>query len=107
MFVVRFRTRGVRPSLESFFFAILRWMADSTVRTMGRRPEINVSAIPVAGVGGLGMLALAVIIAATFPAARWLLLLGIGAGAVLAAALIITRGRSPAAMPRERSTFHL
>ena len=37
------------------------------------RPSINMSAIPVAGIGGLGMLALVVIMAIAFPAARWLL----------------------------------
>jgi hypothetical protein len=58
--------------------------------------QINMSAIPVAGIGGVGMLALAAIIAAVFIEARWLLLSGF-AGGVLFAVLLIAyrRGHSP------------
>ena len=52
---------------------------------------IDSSAITVAGIGGIGMIGLVVIIAATFPIARWLLLGGLSAGAVVAAVLILRR----------------
>lgn len=55
--------------------------------------QINMSAIPVAGIGGVGMLALAAIIAAVFIEARWLLLSGF-AGGVLFAVLLVGYRRS-------------
>jgi hypothetical protein len=56
-----------------------------------RRVQINTSAIPVDGVGGIGMLAIAAIIVASFPEARWLFILGGCAGAALAGVLILIR----------------
>lgn len=53
--------------------------------------QINISAIPVAGIGGLGMVALAAIIAVAFPLARWLLVGGIVSGVAIAAVLILVR----------------
>ena len=53
-----------------------------------RNVEINVSRIPVAGIGGIGMLAGAAIIAAVFIEARWLLALGVAGGVVFAVLLI-------------------
>ena len=44
---------------------------------MDRRPEINISAIPVAGIGGAGLLVVALSMAAEFPEARWLLTGGV------------------------------
>lgn len=55
--------------------------------------SINSSAIAVAGVGGLGMIALVVIIAATFAIAR-LLLAGGAVGGVIVAAILILRRRN-------------
>jgi hypothetical protein len=58
---------------------------------MTRQPEpisINSSTITVSGVRGLGMIAVAAIIASTFAIARWLLLGGVAGGVILAAILI-------------------
>ncbi len=55
--------------------------------------QINTTAIPVAGVGGIGMLALAAIIAAVFTEARWLLILGIVGGVIFAGLLVALRRR--------------
>jgi hypothetical protein len=58
--------------------------------------QINMSAIPVAGIGGIGMLALAAIIAAVFIEARWLLVSGFIGGLLFAALLVAyRRGRQP------------
>jgi hypothetical protein len=55
---------------------------------------INSSTIAVAGVGGLGMMALVLVIAATFAIARWLLVGGLVGGVLLALVLIaLRRGR--------------
>jgi hypothetical protein len=64
------------------------------------RPSINMSAIPVAGIGGLGMLALVVIMAVAFPAARWLLFGGLVAGALLALVLLFVRRNRRLGAPR-------
>src|SRR5262245_66474268 len=54
-----------------------------------RQPlSINIRAIGVAGIGGLGMIALVVIIDIAFPIARWVLLSGILGGGLSAMALI-------------------
>ena len=62
--------------------------------------SINSSAIAVAGVGGLGMIALVVIIAATFAIARWLLVGGVVGGVILAAILILRRRYRQLGEPR-------
>lgn len=62
--------------------------------------SINSSSIAVAGVGGLGMIALVVIIAATFPVARGLVVGGIVGGVCLAAILILRRRRQQLGGPR-------
>ena len=54
---------------------------------------INMSSIPVKGAGGLGLLAMVLLMAAAIPAARWMLIGSLLAGAV-AAALVIYRHRS-------------
>lgn len=59
-----------------------------------RYAQINISAIPVAGIGGIGMLAGAVIMAWALPEARWLLFAGGAAGALLGAILILMRSRT-------------
>ncbi|MGE5813739.1 MAG: hypothetical protein ACM36C_04560 [Acidobacteriota bacterium] len=63
-----------------------------------RNVQINMSAIPVAGIGGIGMLALAAIIAAVFTEARWLLGVGL-AGGVVCALLLIAYHRSHKSPP--------
>jgi hypothetical protein len=66
-----------------------------------RNPSsINSSTIVVAGVGGLGMLALVVIIAARFAIARWLLFGGLAGGVILAAILILRGSRRRIGAPR-------
>ena len=52
---------------------------------------INFGAVRVAGVPGLSLVAIVVAIAFQFPEARWLLALGVAAGAAAAAALIAIR----------------
>ncbi|HSL24130.1 MAG TPA: hypothetical protein VK886_21530 [Vicinamibacterales bacterium] len=71
------------------------------------RVEINMSAIPVAGIGGLGMVALAGVIALAFPEARLLLIIGL-VGGVLLGIGIIARRRRRAASHRDDpvSVFH-
>ena len=64
------------------------------------RPSINMSAIPVAGIGGLGMLALVVIMAIAFPAARWLLFGGLAGGSLVALALVLGRRKHRLGAPR-------
>ena len=61
-------------------------MSDNT-----RRPEINMSAISVAGVGGLGLVAMAVVIAWVMPGGRLLLVLGAAGGAIIALAIVLFR----------------
>ncbi len=54
---------------------------------------INMAHIRVAGIGGLGMVAAAVVIAVNVPEIGWSLPAGVGLGGVLAAALIAYRSR--------------
>src|SRR4051812_19864024 len=56
-----------------------------------RRVEINISGVPVAGVGGLGLVAMAVLVSVYMPAAWWTMVTGLIGGVVLAAILIIAR----------------
>ncbi|PYR59428.1 MAG: hypothetical protein DMF91_14845 [Acidobacteria bacterium] len=58
-----------------------------------RYARINISAIPVAGIGGLGMIAIAAVIAITMPLVRWVVLSGAVAGTLLGGALILIRRR--------------
>jgi hypothetical protein len=64
-----------------------------------RDVEINISAIPVAGVGGLGLVAIAVLVAVVMPAAGWLMVTGVTGGCLLGAVLVLVRrladGREP------------
>ena len=62
--------------------------------------QINMSAISVAGVGGLGMVAMVGIMAAAFQPARWLLAAGIAGGATIAIALIAKRRHRRIGGPR-------
>jgi len=56
-----------------------------------RRPEINMSAISVAGIGGLGLVAMAAVIAWVMPGGRLLLALGAAGGAIIALAIVLFR----------------
>jgi hypothetical protein len=67
--------------------------APSTGTNGGRRDVINISAIRVAGIGGLGLVAMAVGLAWTFPSIARSLMLGAGLGVVLAVGLIVYRRR--------------
>ena len=58
-----------------------------------RHARINISAIPVAGIGGLGMIVIAAVIAITMPLVRWVVLSGAVAGTLLGGALIAYRRR--------------
>ena len=73
---------------------------------------INISAIRVAGIGGLGMVGMAVSLAWTFPSIAQSLTLGGGFGLVLAAILIAYRrhiGPMPSSSRRSAAnvTLHL
>ena len=56
-----------------------------------RPVSINISGIPVAGIGGLGLVAMAALVAIVMPAARWTIGAGLTGGAVLAVALVVAR----------------
>ena len=56
-----------------------------------RRVEINISRIPVAGIGGLGLVAMAVVVAFNMSAAWWTMVMGVTGGVVLAVILVIAR----------------
>src|SRR3954462_11894019 len=56
-----------------------------------RRAEINMSDIPVNGIGGLGLVAGAVLMTAVFPEAWWLLVGGVSGGAMIAAVIVLVR----------------
>jgi hypothetical protein len=58
-----------------------------------RYPQINMSAIRVAGIGGLGMVVMAAAVAAQLPFVRWIVIGGAAAGAVFASAIIFVRRR--------------
>lgn len=57
-------------------------------RTMDVRP-VNLAASPISGVGGLGMVALGLLVTAVAPAAWWVVLAAAVVGAVLGLALIV------------------
>jgi hypothetical protein len=56
-----------------------------------RRVEINISGVPVAGVGGLGLVAMAVLVSVVMPAARWAMLAGLAGGVALGVVLVVAR----------------
>ena len=58
-----------------------------------RSVEINMSGIQIAGVGGLGMVIVAFVMALVIAEARWPLVAGITGGAALAVALVMFRRR--------------
>jgi hypothetical protein len=72
-----------------------------------RHVQINTSAIPVAGIGGVGMLAIAAIFAASFPLARWVLVSGAAGGALMGVAMILVRRREPCSADSTARTISL
>ena len=77
-----------------------------------RRDVINISAIRVAGIGGLGLVAMAAGLAWTFPSIARSLTLGAGLGIVLAVALIAYRRRvgplpTSSREPGANTTLHI
>ena len=56
-----------------------------------RPVQINISGIPVAGVGGLGLVAMAFLVSYVMPAAWWTMVAGVSGGIVLAAILVLMR----------------
>jgi hypothetical protein len=60
-----------------------------------RRPDINMSGIPVAGIGGLGLVAVAAVMTVVFPEAWWLVVFGALGGVVVGAAMILGRRHRP------------
>jgi hypothetical protein len=60
---------------------------------------VNLTASPVAGVGGLGLLALAVLVTIVRPQAWWLVLAGVLAGILLGVVLVVVRRRRVASTP--------
>ena len=58
-----------------------------------RRVEINMSGIPVNGIGGLGLVAVSLLMTVVLPAAWWLLVFGTTGGVVLAVAIVLARRR--------------
>jgi hypothetical protein len=61
---------------------------------MKRYVEIDISGIPVAGVGGLGLVAIAVLISVLMPAAGWLMAGGVAGGCLLGTVLVLARRRA-------------
>jgi hypothetical protein len=55
------------------------------------RPDINMSGIQVAGAGGLGLLAVALVMTLYYPQAMWLLVIGSVGGTGVGAALVFYR----------------
>jgi len=67
-----------------------------------RFPAVNLSASPVSGVGGLGLVILASLVTIVMPAAWWLLFASALGGVVLAVIIIAMRGGLPTAGPTSR-----
>jgi sugar phosphate permease len=56
-----------------------------------RPVAINISAIPVAGIGGLGLVAMAGVVAVFFPAIGWMMAAAVTGGVLLGVALVVLR----------------
>lgn len=70
---------------------------------MERDVEINISRIPVAGVGGLGLLAMAVLVSVLMPAAGVLMVSGVAGGCLLGTVLVLARRRADNREPGGRA----
>jgi len=70
------------------------------VMAQDERPvSINISAIPVAGIGGLGLVAMATVVSVFFPAIGTMMAVGLASGVLLAIALVALRRRSRSTDP--------
>lgn len=56
-----------------------------------RPVSINISRIPVAGLGGLGLVAMAVVVSVFFPAIGWMMAAALAGGLLLGLALLAYR----------------
>ena len=56
-----------------------------------RQVSINISGIPVAGIGGLGLVAMAAVVSVFFPAIGWMMAAGLAGGIGLGVALVLAR----------------
>lgn len=70
---------------------------ERTRRLSRRFPSVNLSASPVAGVGGLALVILAGLVTRLMPTAWWLLLASALAGCALGVVMIVVRDRADAA----------
>src|SRR5437868_12492985 len=70
---------------------------------MERTVKIDISRIPVAGVGGLGLVAVAVLVSVLVPAAGWLMASGVAGGGLLGIALVLARRRAENREPDGRA----
>jgi hypothetical protein len=61
------------------------------MQSNGRPVEINMSGIPIAGVGGLGMVAVAIVMAYVLPESWMVIGLGVIGGGALAIGLLLLR----------------
>ena len=59
-----------------------------------RPVEINISRIPVAGLGGLGLVAMAVVVALFFQPIGWMMAVALVGGVVLGVTLLVVRRRT-------------
>ena len=59
-----------------------------------RQVSINISSIPVAGIGGLGLVAMATVVSIFFPAIGWMMAAGLASGILLGLALVALRRQS-------------
>jgi len=55
--------------------------------------EINIARIPVSGIGGLGMVAAAIVVVIALPALRWLAIISLVGGIAVGLTLIGARNR--------------
>ncbi len=68
-----------------------------------RDVQINISGIPVAGVGGLGLVAMAVLVSVVLPAVGWLMLSGVVGGCLLGIVLVLARRHADQREPGGRA----
>jgi hypothetical protein len=69
---------------------------DRTRRLRLRFPPVNLTASPIHGVGGLGLLVLALLVTLVAPVAWWMVLAPIGGGIALGILRIAIRARGSA-----------
>ena len=72
---------------------------EGTMTPRDRDVTINMSAISVSGVGGLGLVAAVALTTYVMPQAWWLVALGAGGGIVLGAAIVVFRRHHAASGP--------